>query len=497
MMRVLLLVSTSSISSSFNKLIFIFRYLRLGCWAVICQFFMNGEHTWAFDAGEHALIGDLAFERVSEGRPNSVKSLEVDIEYRYGHLVALLGDMYKSVEEISLTDPILLDGYYGRNREGLKKCVDKEIYSIRNKKEYSGCGDLKLIEKKTRYITLAHDNYTHFAWHNIKQYIEFHERALWLAELAHLKCSKTEWEKHKSRCEAGKKRNKRVIAKSKYKKKLSYKHRKFPELFPRRRLTKQYLENISKDKMEALVFFTNAYADHFLSDTFSAGHLRTPRSQIDTWVKAYEENGQGSDSKYSYEGRKKGTAISGALTQFLHHRDGGITGIEVSNSKGDLFKIRGDKQLFSVEGGVELSGDVDSHVRVQPPVAAVEASLSEVFAVLRKGSSAQPDAEFSALEYVPFIVDRKNTLKAMIDEEINLHGSIKEAVKSMPTEMELIFRARAAIKKIPYDQYFSDFAEAIPVMMAELREQIKRESEESKIKKRIPHKLLLALRVLE
>jgi len=28
-------------------------------------------------------------------------------------------------------------------------------------------------------IALAHDNYSHFAWHNIKKYVELHTKALW------------------------------------------------------------------------------------------------------------------------------------------------------------------------------------------------------------------------------------------------------------------------------------------------------------------------------
>jgi len=77
----------------------------------------------AFDAGEHALIGDIGFAKANGEFPNNIKNLEADISFSYAQLVAMSGDMYVSVEEISLDDP----GFFNRNRNSLKKCINKEI----------------------------------------------------------------------------------------------------------------------------------------------------------------------------------------------------------------------------------------------------------------------------------------------------------------------------------------------------------------------------------
>ena len=73
----------------------------------------------AFDAGEHALIGDTGFTMANSEYPNSIKNLEVDISFSYGQLIAMSGDMYISVEEISLDDPGYFNGFFNRNRRYL------------------------------------------------------------------------------------------------------------------------------------------------------------------------------------------------------------------------------------------------------------------------------------------------------------------------------------------------------------------------------------------
>ena len=211
----------------------------------------------AFDAGEHALIGDTAFERFADQFENKINNLEMKFSYRYGELVALSGDMFKSVEEIALHDPLIGEGFYGRNRESLKKCVAKEIHAIRHEPAYSGCDDTYFATKKIRYVTLAHDNYSHFAWHNIKEYLHWHEKALWFAKLAHLKCDEAEKKSDKKGCEARKKTLQEIVAKSDYKKKLSSKYRKFPKLFPRKKFSQRYFINIPKHKMIDLALFAN------------------------------------------------------------------------------------------------------------------------------------------------------------------------------------------------------------------------------------------------
>lgn len=446
--------------------------------------------SYAFEAGEHALIGDIAFEKTAVGYANKIKSLEVNVSYRYGQLVALSGDMYKSIEEISLSDPSAMKDIYRNNRKALKKCVDKEITSIRTQKLYGGCGDFKLIEKKARYVTLAHDNYSHFAWHNLKRYIKSHEKSLWFAQLAHNKCTKAEWKKRKSHCKNRQAKNRKLISKSGYKSKLKRKYRMLPDLFPRRVLTKRYLNGLSKDKMVRLALFTNAYADHFLTDTFSLGHLRVPRSQIDDFVKNYRQSELKNDSGT----REKGTAVSGALTKYLHNLDGAINGLEVSNSLGTKFIVRSDRQLFSELNSTDLSGVIEDNPQAVQPILATSASLKELMNVIKRGKSFLPKKEFSALKYVPFVVkNRENTLASVVRRHVAEQGSIKNVIKTMPTEMQLIFKGMTALNKQSHTIYFKAFVKAIPSMMQEFRNDIREDAKNERLRRRIPDKLLNAM----
>jgi len=457
---------------------------------VIFIFLFSTTSSHALDAGEHALIGDLAFKQNLLNYPNDIKNLEADISFSYGQLVAMSADMYISVEELALNDPGILNGFFNRNRKSLKRCIDKEVENIRTKRIYSGCDDLEFAKKKIQYVALAHDNYGHFAWHNIKRYVELHTKALWFANLAYLKCSKLEWQKVNIRCGKNKKKLTTLIANSNYKKKQKTKYRKLPKLFPRKRFTKNYFSKMTKEKMIRLALFTNAYADHYLTDAFSAGHLRVPRSQIDIFVVHYAGN-------KNKNKREKGSSLSGALTQYLHNLDGSLKGIAVTNSLGYKFTIRSDKQLFSKINSQELSGIVETNKQITQPLAATKASISEIFNVITHGEKSMPLANFKALEYVPYRIDpTKDSLASQVKLHIEQHGSIKKAIKSMSSEMQIIFRSSMLIDNISYKEYFKDFSLSIPSMMKKLQVQIKKESKNIILKKRIPSSLLKALKVL-
>jgi hypothetical protein len=418
-----------------SKTFFTAKALSTVMLTALCAF-----NAMAFDAGEHALIGNTAFVRVMDKsvtltHPNSIENLEMDVSYSYGQLMAMSGDMYRSIEEIALDDATIMSDFFKRNRGSLKKCVELEIENIRTQKVYGGCDDIRFATKKIRYVSLAHDNYSHFAWHNITKYIEMHGKALWFAKLAHLKCSEEEKKQDKKGCKERNKQLRKIVAQSDYDEKLSRKHRKMPKLFPRKKFSQRYFINMSKPRMVRLAIFANAFADHYLSDAFSAGHLRVPRSQIDSFVLAMEDPEHNKEDQKKTDKEKErgeGSAVSGALTQFLHNNDGAMTGIKVINSPGVKFVIRSDKQ-----------------------------SLNQV-----------------------------------IHDNIEQKGSIKNAIKSMSQEMQLVFKANTAFGDLDYKQYFSKFIEAIPAMMDDLRKQIALESQKSEIKSRIPPKLLAALKKL-
>lgn len=452
--------------------------------------FLFSSTSIAFDAGEHALIGDIGFTKANNKYPNSIKNLEVDISFSYGQLIAMSGDMYISVEEISLDDPGFFNGFFNRNRKSLKKCIEKEIEAIRTKEIYTGCDDLDFAKKKIQYVALAHDNYSHFAWHNIKKYIELHEKALWFAKLAHLKCTKEQELSEKEKCSKNRDTLLDEVAGSDYRTKQKSKYRKFPKLFPRKRFTKRYFLEMPKEKMIRLALFTNAFADHFLTDTFSAGHLRVPRSQIDQFVESYEKESKNSK-------RQEGSSVSGALTQYLHNLDGSLTGIKVTNSLGDQFVIRSDKQLFSKNNSSQLSGIVEKNEQLKQPTLAVEKSIREIFATIALGDKALDSTTFSALKHVPFVTNStKNSLSMRVEKHIAEHGSIKKAIKSMSSEMQVIYRSSMVTEDVSYKEYFKHFVKAIPDMMKDLRMQIALESEEKGISHRIPRPLIGALKKL-
>ncbi|MCJ8274080.1 MAG: hypothetical protein MJK04_32355, partial [Psychrosphaera sp.] len=241
---------------------FISAALSTASLGALCAF-----NTMAFDAGEHALIGNTAFVRIMEKNatlthPNSIENLEMDVSYSYGQLMAMSGDMYRSIEEIALDDAIVMNGFFKRNRGSLKKCVELEIENIRTKKVYGGCDDIRFATKKIRYVSLAHDNYSHFAWHNITKYIEMHGKALWFARLAHLKCSDEQKKQDKKGCKDRAKQSKKIVEDSEYDERLSRKYRKLPKLFPRKKFSQRYFNNMSKQRMVRLAIFANAFADH-------------------------------------------------------------------------------------------------------------------------------------------------------------------------------------------------------------------------------------------
>ncbi|KAJ7922002.1 hypothetical protein B0H13DRAFT_2413373 [Mycena leptocephala] len=116
-------------------------------------------------------------------------------------------------------------------------------------------------------------------------------------------------------------------------------------------------EAVNKIMTEA--YFLEAYAQHFLTDLFSSGHLRTPRRKL--------------------------------------HRNMLLHGYPVRNKRGDGWAAYGDKQLWSDK----------SNQNFRMAVEAAQAGLDEVRNTRGKGTI--PDAkEFSALELTPILDDELN-----------------------------------------------------------------------------------------
>lgn len=465
---------------------------------VLILFATNAAHS--FDAGEHALLGDLAVAKYFPTFTDQITNLEADISFRYGSLIAMSGDMYKSVEELALDEPAHLKGFYLNNRRKLRDCIDKEVAAIRLKKVYEKCSELQLIKRKFRYLTLAHDNYTHFAWHNIKQYVTHHKKALWFAKLAYLKCTDKQQAEMPERCKENLQQLITMVYASDYDKKLDAQYQYFKKLLSRRKLTKWYLINLSKEKTIDLALFTNAFADHFLTDAFSSGHLRVPRAQIDAFVEA-------SDNIKRIKGmslREGGSIISGALTQFLHNLDGNLNGLKVTNSRGDKFIARGDRQLFAKTGTTTLAGKPEQNQQAKIPVEAVGISLKEVFQVIATGTLSnagimegdnEGEAEdiYEALMLVPFVDEQyESSLAQTVKQHLKQTSSVNDALDTMSSEMKHLYRGAMLLEDQSYDQFFHRFSDKLSELMAMFKTQIVDEQKTLHLFIHVPKPLLSA-----
>lgn len=85
-------------------------------------------------------------------------------------------------------------------------------------------------------------------------------------------------------------------------------------------------ENNKKGLIEA--YAINAFACHYLSDLFSAGHMRTPHWALYQHVSP--------------------AAVGSVLAIYMHNEDGEL-GLTVSNKHGDTWKTQGDRYYFETD----------------------------------------------------------------------------------------------------------------------------------------------------
>jgi len=137
------------------------------------------------------------------------------------------------------------------------------------------------------YLEVVSQNYAHFGWNNMVAYVNYHGKALLLAQRGH-------------------------------------------ELKATQPATARDLFN------KALVY--NAFADHYLTDAFASGHIRVPRIQIKRWAK---------DQFFGVFRASRGDL----LTMYLHNIESQNLhtkkeqGLRVRNSLGDIWLTRGDGNL--------------------------------------------------------------------------------------------------------------------------------------------------------
>ncbi len=297
-----------------------------------------------WSGAEHVKLGEegfnlacAEFDSPHSACTNSViyrKDRKVDLNY--GKIVAL-GDFYKNPESAYMEQRII------KGLEKAFKCIDDQgkVHAQQETHpdvDYPDCTWVNIFSG-TKYLKVLSTNINHFGWYNIIEYITIHEKALDLALVAHdlAKDNRTE--------------------------------------------QAEYVLN------KAL--FYNAFGDHYLTDAFSAGHVRVPRKQLKSWAR---KNIRGMLRSY----------VGDSLGNILHDSDGrdragNHIGLHVKNSMGQEWLTHCDNHLHS---GVN---DQDPVIKI--PVQAVSASVQEVFSAYKYGT--KPEGVFQALNLVPFVNDRE------------------------------------------------------------------------------------------
>lgn len=363
--------------------------------------FASGEHVWLGDNGaaEACKQARGAGMDVSDATFASLTRLAGNDTFSYGELVALSGDFYGSPSELYEEKPSSLPWLWESNDiSDLRESFEKELRWIRERQR--GRGTLAYPDENIRmawnaksYVELALKNVDHFGWHNMVAYCRHHAAALRLA--AH----------------AGGKDGE-----------------------PWRR---------------AVVY--NAFADHFLSDGFAAGHVRVPRAEIRSWAEA----------------RGLSEKLAGSLSKLLHDADGHVEtlhgsaeavrktgdGLRVKNANGDAWETFCDGQLFLFPGSTDSPA-------VRLPVAAIAASVLELVTAWKKGTL--PDGLFTPSRLVAF-------------PHPDSPGLADKFSKLPEQDVARLFKASAWYQKIPWIGpgmklgHVRDLFAALPDLMQRLR----------------------------
>lgn len=115
-------------------------------------------------------------------------------------------------------------------------------------------------------------------------------------------------------------------------------------------------------RMLELAYAMNAFACHFLSDKFAAGHMRTPRRALDIHTTP---------------------ALIGSLLSHYMHNEEGLYGLHVHNNRGERWPAYGDKHYFDKENAQHR------HILQE----AMQTSADEVFLAYKTGASTESEMD--------------------------------------------------------------------------------------------------------
>jgi hypothetical protein len=307
--------------------------------------FNSGEHAWLAGHGAKQACVDLLKTRnisVDDKLFQNIPRARGREEFQYGELVAFSGDFYETPSDLFDEKPSPVSWLWESNdTSDLRALFEKEMKWIEARSRGQGPtaypeANVRFAWNAKSYVELALRNTDHFGWHNMRAYCHHHAEALKLA----VACG-----------------------------------RRTDQAFYR-------------------ALCTNAFADHFLTDGFAAGHIRVPRKEIREWAEKCGLNEK----------------IAGVLSKLLHDQDGHVNlqslhtgadelrrseddGLHVQDSTGESWYTRCDGQLF-------LEREAKTSKAVRRAVSAVAASVIEFLLAWQRGEL--PKGVYAATRMVPF-----------------------------------------------------------------------------------------------
>lgn len=305
-----------------------------------------------FEGGEHTALGNgitLMFNDIPVRASARPLALPNGLSLTYGQIVALGGDFYGLPGEPIADDPRPPDRFTRAfqslaNADAARaeapqilQVMQTEIDQVsaalaagqHPSEVYARLGDslsakwnritgggsaISDLYPLGRYLKLASDNWDHFGAHAVKAYSSGHQAAVNLALQARLKPA-----------------------------------------------------GPARDRQLELAYAMNAFADHFLTDLFAAGHLRTPRKELYASITP--------------------SVLGSYLSRYMHDEDN-FFGLFVRNNAGQVWMSFGDKMYF------ETVNTANARIARQ----AVQASADEVYAAFRRGKL---PTRWAALDLIP------------------------------------------------------------------------------------------------
>lgn len=179
-----------------------------------------------------------------------------------------------------------------------------------------------------------------------------------------------------------------------------------------------------------------AFADHFLTDLFSAGHIRNQRGELEEFLITKLEFPPG------FSMNRGAKPLAAILTAAQHQKDG-EEGLNVANKRGERWRAYGDGNFFS-------PGNKENKKKV---VAATQASVDEVYNAYLHPEQVK-DSRVS--EIIPFVTDINPAPVYAINDGTLVLNSISDQIEIKTQKDYLTSGISQALRYLP-ESYISGF----------------------------------------